>query len=391
MLALLMLTNVAYAQTSQGTTSSQVCQSIIQAYTTSTVPQSQGSSSSSGASITVNIASFTSLIVISLLIISLMGALIAIIYAVGQAFGIDRLTRFAKAEVGEIAITLLIIFIFLGTLSLTGTFTNSSSLFAAAGSSFNTNIFVDDCNAVMASSYSLISPELSFVIDSGLINIASGTVISTQLSDFGVSFNPFAGDEFLGTILQTLISIGGVMIGLLFGIGVFLAVIYGMFPMFLFAGIVLRTLPFTRPAGGAFLGLFVGFYIFLPLILHFLLFYNSTFLTQSQNGLCGPSSCNTGDLITQFVGYMSGGATTALTGNSITSGLNGASTFGTSTISLLNGSIIQAFVSLIIEPVFYTMLAFILSLIMAYDFMEAVGDLLGAPSLKSSAMLKNVI
>lgn len=359
----------------------------------------------------VNIASFSSLIGISMLIILLMTVIIAIAYSLGHAFGIDKLTTFAKTEAGEIAITIIIVGIFLGTFTATSAIANSN-LFAAAGNSFNSNIFLDDCNAVMSSSAALISPELAFVLDTGFISMASGASVNLQFSSFGISFQPYAGDQFLSSIMQTLENIGGIMTGLLFGMGIFLAVIYGLFPLFLFAGIVLRTLPITRPAGGAMLGLFAAFYILLPIMLHFFLFYNSNYITDSTitaQGLCpvnglststtpppptstsstSPVPCNTAGFFSGIIPQITKLSTGAL------SAAIGLGSTGASSLSiigaLLNGNIVQLFVQDIIEPVFYTMVAFILSLVMAYDFMEAVGDLLGAPSLNASTMLKNVI
>jgi hypothetical protein len=347
----------------------------------------------------VNIASFSSLIGLSLAIISLMFAVTGIIYAIGHAFAIDKLTRFAKTEFGEIAITIIVVGVFLGTFSATNSIANSN-LFAAAGPTFNSNIFIDDCNAVMSASAGLLAPELAFAMDTVFINIAAGTTFNLQLSTFGMTFSPYAGDLFLSSILQTLTDIGGLMIGLLFGLGIFLAVIYGMFPMFLFAGIVLRSLPITRAAGGAMLGLFAGFYILLPIMLHFFLFYNPNYLSPyviKLESICpsgGTSSsllsaCSNMAFLNNFESKAAGMADSALNlaVNAKGTGQNAVSVVG----SLLNGTEVQLFIQTIIEPVFYTIMAFVLSLIMAYDFMEAVGDLLGAPSLSASTMLKNVI
>lgn len=362
--------------------------------------------------IIVNIASFSSLIGISILIILLMTVIIAIAYSLGHAFGIDKLTTFAKTEAGEIAITIIVVGIFLGAFTATSSVANSN-LFAIAGSSFNSNIFLNDCNAVMSSSAALISPELAFVLDTSFISMASGASFNLQLSSFGISFQPYAGDQFLSSIMQTLENIGGIMIGLLFGMGIFLAVIYGLFPLFLFAGIILRTLPVTRPAGGAMLGLFAAFYILLPIMLHFFLFYNSNYITdstitaqnicpttgtstQTQTPSTSTSTSSTSAIPCNTAGFFSGiiPMLTSIATGTLSAALNIGGTASTSMqglSALLNGNIVQLFVQDIIEPVFYTLIAFVLSLVMAYDFMEAVGDLLGAPSLNASTMLKNVV
>ena len=58
---------------------------------------------------------------------------------------------------------------------------------------------------------------------------------------------------------------------------------------------------------------------------------------------------------------------------------------------MISFNIITPFITVIVEPLILTIFVLIISLIVSYDFMELMGDALGAPSLSSSNTLKRVL
>jgi hypothetical protein len=53
--------------------------------------------------------------------------------------------------------------------------------------------------------------------------------------------------------------------------------------------------------------------------------------------------------------------------------------------------LINGFVNNIVEPVIYSLISVILSLIIAFDLMDVLGSMLGAPGLRSTHMLKRIL
>ena len=56
-----------------------------------------------------------------------------------------------------------------------------------------------------------------------------------------------------------------------------------------------------------------------------------------------------------------------------------------------NGAIFPAFITNVVEPFMYTLLAVVFSLMMSMDFMEALGDMLGSPALSNRHALRGLI
>ncbi|MEM3876034.1 MAG: hypothetical protein QXP35_03070, partial [Candidatus Micrarchaeaceae archaeon] len=194
----------------------------------------------------------------------------------------------------------------------------------------------------------------------------------------------------ISTPLNYGITISGMLIMLLFGMSIILGIIYAFFPIFLYIGIVLRAVPWTRAAGGAFLGLFAGLYIMFPIMLYFGLMGPAAFQclasTSSASTASTSSACpnSAASALSQVNSNFQASKV-----SSVNSGIN----IFTSIINTINGVIAPfGFITTyILEPVLYTLIIYIFSLIIAFNFMEQVGDLLGAPSLSSEHALKNVI
>ncbi len=228
---------------------------------------------SQGYSVFNYISSLNGMLGVSLLIILIMLMVTGITYGIGMAFKIDKLTRFSKTEIGEIIVTVLVVLIFLGTFSLSSSISPSSPpTNQVTGSSlFSSAPFYSACGTLADSSLSLLPAALGLALNGMLYQFASSLTISLEPNHFGVAFSPFAGLSMQVSILSLVYNLTWMFMMLLMGLAVFLFIVYSLFPIFLFTGVVLRTLPWTRAAGGAFLGFFIGFFVLLPLLLNFML------------------------------------------------------------------------------------------------------------------------
>ena len=313
-----------------------------------------------------------SLLPVALMLILIMVTVVGITYALGAALKIDKLTRFSRTELGEILITALIVLIFIGTVSASNsTVSGPASVLHIAGNAFNSSIFYGACTRLTDTSLNLVYPLIEIGATYDLTDLLGNLAINLEPDMFGVSFNPLAGYSTLVGLLNILMSVTGALIAFSLGIVFFLSLIYSVFPIFLYLGIVLRTIPWTRAAGGAFLGMFLGFYVLFPLLLYFSLSVNSV-------ALAAVSSVGLSSAVSQLTSQFSPFSPLAALANS-----------GVQSITATY--FISMFVQNVLEPSFYTVFALALSLIIAFDFAETVGDFLGAPSLSSKNTLKGLI
>ena len=124
----------------------------------------------------------TALLNTVILIISTMIAVLGITYAIGSAFGIQKLIVFTKSEIGEILITGIIAFIFIQSLSMFGS--------AKGGSSPVTNLFTTDCISMTSSSLGLMLPMLELSVSQLILKTISSINLSVYpiYGDFSISF-----------------------------------------------------------------------------------------------------------------------------------------------------------------------------------------------------------
>ncbi len=182
------------------------------------------------------------------------------------------------------------------------------------------------------------------------------------------------GFGLISSIIKYLINFSNSLVGISIGVAFFLNIIYSLFPLFFYFGIVLRCLPWTRAAGGAFLGLFFGFYVVFPLLLHAFIVEGAAALTPMP-AVQVPSQNP----------FVSAGET-AIAGMG-----NFVKNIFTALSDLNPYNIIGTYAALIIEPLIKFLFALIISILISFDFTELVGDFLGAPSLSSSNALKGVL
>jgi hypothetical protein len=327
---------------------------------------------------------------ISLLIMLVMLLIVSIMYMIGYVFSLPALKEMVKVEIGEVFITGLIVLIFVGSF-LGISAATTQNYFSVAGSNFGRNVFVDDCGYLSASSVSILQPFFQINIFRYVIEALSSLTIKLEPTYFGFSVKPLAGYMLFDNLLAVLDDAAGAFILLNLGTLLILGIIYALFPLFLYAGIILRTIPWTRAAGGAFLGIFIGFYIVFPLLLHLMLGGYSATLLAPSTGTTGTTSTTTQSYAQQIINQLSGqssgtGAVTAVSGilsSTFSSfGLAGPATSAVSTYFSSSG-VVGGFIANVIEPSLFTLFSIIVSFIIAIDIAEVAGDMLGAPSLSA--------
>jgi hypothetical protein len=327
----------------------------------------------------------TALLNTVILIISTMIAVLGITYAIGSAFGIQKLIVFTKSEIGEILITGIIAFIFIQSLSMFGS--------AKGGSSPVTNLFTTDCISMTSSSLGLMLPMLELSVSQLILKTISSINLSVYPIYMGISVSPFSGFNIISTPINMVIGISGMLIMLLFGVSLVLGIIYAFFPIFLYLGIVLRALPWTRAAGGAFLGMFAGMFVMFPLLLSFGLMGPLAIPCASSSSTV--SSASSSSSSTNFCNNPSATAQSQITSAFQPSGFTSVTDSLTNFVSITSGGILVPPIEFlrkdILEPLLYNLIILIFSLIISFTFMEEVGKLLGATSLSSKHMLKKVI
>ncbi len=303
---------------------------------------------------------------LAFIILVLMVIVAAFVYMVGYAFGIGKLASFGRTELGEVAITFILVAIFLGTMQSINSLTTSSG---------STSSFQTGCTKLTNTALGMVGYIVELYAEQQMFSLAQSFSYDIRISAFGYGMEPLAGLGLLIFVIGQVTTVAFGLMGVTLGAAVVFVAIYQIFPVFLYIGIILRTIPWSRAAGGAFLGLFVAFYILFPAL--FLMMLSSI---STPN--CG-TSCPTGGLNLGGIGTGTFPSTTSFDNpiggflNAITGGYNMEIIF----------SAMQTVIGTGLEVLF----ALVISFIISFDFMEAVGDLLGAPSLKSSNTLKKII
>ncbi len=337
-LLLAMLSGVSHAQVSN------FCSQITSSSITGTV-----------------VGSGTTTLLWAFVIVLIMILLASIAYMLGYAFHIDKLTRFSLSELGEIAVTVIVILVFFGALFLSSP--ASGNFFALSNGNFGASTFQNDCLTIGTTAQNMIGQIESLLAQQLGWNFVSGINYKFYITYFGAEASPLAGFAYISNSVGYLVPITGGIFAFLLAVMAAFYVIYSLFPLFLFLGIILRAFTVSRPAGGAFLGLFAGFYIAFPLLVSVLI-------------TCGNNACV--------------GATAGIP--NVLNGINGVTSWNEdSTTGLVNISPIPNFIESVLVPTLYVIFALIVSFLISFDFMEAVGDLLGAPSLSSSQVLKKLV
>jgi hypothetical protein len=168
---------------------------------------------------------------ISFVIIGVMLIAIALAFTIGYSFKIEKMISFSKMEFGEIITTLIIITVFVGAAGAT-------PLISASPQQTN-NIFVNDCTYLAGSSVYVFKVMLvDFLPRSFGLELLTNLEINLNPLAFGISFSPLTAYGLVQTGLGIFTGFAEMLAGIFLGLIVFLGVIYVLFPLFLYLGIV---------------------------------------------------------------------------------------------------------------------------------------------------------
>jgi hypothetical protein len=349
---------------------------------------------------TQGVASVVTLATIIMLSIVLV---MAVLYMVSQLARLPTLATFVKVELAEMVATAVIIAIFFGGfyasafsgIGLGGI--QAQSLTNSGSSHFNgpgRAVFVNDCTTLGAASLELIPP----IITSGVINYGINLVTSLNFKitpgGFGFSVSPLGGVGLITTTLNELQGILATFIIAITAVIFMLSLVYSLFPIFLYIGIVMRAFPWTRAAGGIFIAMFIGFYVVFPLMLlattngfatatyqETVSYLNSSSSTGAANFMNASSATNIGTVVVNASGSSSTGGFTSFFGTLLGSAVGFPNNYG----------VINGFISDFIGPPVITIIEIAFAFIVALDFADILSDILGAPSLTTEGLLGKVL
>lgn len=326
-------------------------------------------------------SSYSGLISVALLVVLTMFMVMGVVYALGMAFRWELLKNLAKSEYLEGFVSILIIILIAGGIAaLNGTERAIGGIFSittgtAVPGTFQT-LYTSLCDNIF--NRMVIPGFLTFLwtdINQMMISLISSLTITYMPGGMGISVSPFAGFATMNQILwpESAVAIfmlagGGMLIVLLF-------VIYYLFPLFLFLGVALRTFPWTRAAGGAFIAIFIAFYVIFPSVMYPFTVSYSPNSTISSNALAicksGSSTCPSGLglALGSFAQYL--GVINLDLGYSEYTNLAYFS---------------QIFIYLVLN-----LMGLIIALLISYDTIAIFGKLLGSNYVRGSGILNKML
>ncbi|MCW6159734.1 MAG: hypothetical protein LVQ95_01435 [Candidatus Micrarchaeales archaeon] len=303
-----------------------------------------------------------------------MTAIIALVYLFGYTFRIDKLLRFGKTEFGELIVTGIVVSAFIG------------GIFAVSNPNNYYNAFNTDCQQLYTNFYIMLGEFRGILLSNFVISFISSTSFELDKNYWGIKdAAPLVGLSYISTVLlSTLTNVAFGIAGLQLAITLVLAIFFTLLPLFFYAGIIFRTFPWTRAVGGAFLGLFAAFYIAFPGLM-------SVMLVTYCQGAGTPGGCTLPAAIggANYIGNQLGSVP-----SSSLSPLGDFSVFK----SYFSGWDFSALffqfsstISNVIAPSLSNIIAILVAFLISYDLMEALGDLLGSPSLSSSTTFRRLL
>jgi len=362
MLAIIVLARTSYAQTQL---SPDPCNSLYYG-----LPSTF--SALSKASTYKGLIGYSMLIILSVLMI------VAFLYAIGIAFKINYLITFSKNEILENVLNfILILFVAGGIAGIDGIVIGIAQFSASAVSTSQQSItstsslYYSTCEYYYGNALGEIGNLILLALTIFEINIVSSIQFNLMPNGFGATFQPFVWLSLLSKMASSF-SLPIVVITGIELVNVYLlAIIYYLFPLFLYLGILFRTFPWTRAIGGALLGLFISFYVFYPALI-----YAISSITASPSIQAYAKNIITNHEITLQTNLFTKSLTTSINPNVM--------------ISTIFSSLIIEYIGIIAIGGINT-IGVLISLVICFDLIEAFGDLLGAPSLTHGGVLKKVI
>ncbi len=299
------------------------------------------------------------MVFISVLIIFIMLAISLMAFGIGHALQMNSWTRFAKGEIGEIVITILIIVFFVGTASVTNLLVS-------------TNTFYKDCTTMGTYALGIAPITTVYGVSMVFTKLVSSTEVRIGTSFTGVKIYALQGYSIVSSAITILIDVSYALIFLMITVMIMLGVIYMIFPLFLYLGIVLRTIPWTRAAGGSFLGIFFGFYVAFPYVLSIMLAY-----------LPAP--------VAAPVGMSAAACLKGITPDCFIVPGSFSSTIANAIKDFILAGYTKTLIVSVIVPVSFAFISVVISLYIGLEVSEIFGGLLGAPTLRSHDAIKNFI
>lgn len=326
---------------------------------------------------------------IALLLVLMTMSILGIAWAIGYGFGIEKVMSFVKSEVLESFMNLVVIaiiavggigifvpaIIFLANAAVVGG--HSGVVPLSTGPNALANMYVGICNNIQANMITLsIENWLGVFVGLFINQIITSFSVAFGPNGFGVGFHPFWGytaHQEVFWLEQT-----SFLAGMEFGIFIIMTlfVIYALFPLFLYLGLILRAFPWTRAAGGSFIALFIAFYIFFPALIYP---FSVSASPAAGSYICGPTSssnqsiplCHTHSFLTiQKLSDIIAPLSTPL----------GAVAYQ-NLEDYVNG---MAYVGL-------QLIGFVIALIISYDLVEQLAGILGAPSVQARRIFSRVV
>lgn len=334
-----------------------------------------------------------SLVGVAVIIIFVVFMILGIVYAIGSAFQIEKLTTFVKSEILESVMNLIFIAALAGMLIGTPPAVNfvSESISFLSGltvagspstmSQLNINpqtsiqsLYVSSCNNLVQNVV-VISIENWLGVFVGLFinNVVTSFATALAPNGFGFGVSPFLGYQIQIEIFwfEQTSFIGGMELGMFLIVTLF--VVYALFPLFLYLGLLLRSFPWTRPAGGAFLALFISFYIVFPSIMYPFTAGSNLHSTY----ICGPNSATAGTYLCNTQPFL-GAETFATIVAPIATPIGW--TLYTNVSDFVSG---MAFIGL-------NLIGFVFALLISYELIEQLAQILGAPSMQARRIFSRV-
>jgi hypothetical protein len=325
-----------------------------------------------------NLTDYSGMANIVLLIVILDFSILSVAYAFGTAFQITNLTTFAQTELLEGVFNVIIFaaigFGILSVYPAIAFFINVAQLGSSgpvAVPSSSLGIYTQLCSYISSNIInSGFTNWLGLIVNLYIANTMQSANLLAIPNSFGYAYQPFAG---IALLIQLLWDDQAAFFGTMF-FGMFLVsllfIIYYLFPIFLYAGIALRSFPWTRAAGGSLVALFIAFYIVFPALM-----FPFLASTHPGPGICSAGAanplCNPG----------------SFAGNSISGLMSGLSNFNFGVTYYLD---IVDFVS----GFFYVglnMFGLVIALLISYEIVEKIGSILGAPSMNAQRALSRIL
>ncbi len=334
----------------------------------------------------ITASTYSGLISFSLLIVLLVLSVLSIVYAFGIGFGIDSLKKFAKTEYIESFFNIFLIVVVAAGLGFAGGAIGFIASIGATGINTPININLASAHDVYLAICQNYLNDVIYNVAPAVISISATLIVLSALvffnvnlapGDFGFSYRPFAGMLPLTNLFGLQLDFFLLLIGVMIGISLFLSLVYFLFPLFLYSGVLLRSFPWTRAAGGTLIALFVSFYIVFPALLYPFSVY---FASPTFSGL----QINQLSTLTFSVSGLFQVVPLSTFISCIPTSLNICPTSSPILNEIISFSGLAAYLAL-------QVVAIVIALIVSLDLVEALGDLLGAPSLHARKLLSKVI